>query len=126
MLEATPFDEQFNGWGWEDIEWAMRIAGRHRIVHIDNTATHLGLDTAEDLIAKYEQSAPNFAKMVATHLDIVASYPTFRAARVLRRLPLRRRWSALCRRIATHEKAPLRLREACMRVYRAALYAESV
>ncbi len=126
VLAATPFDEQFRGWGWEDIEWAMRIARRHRIVHIDNTASHLGLDTAEDLIAKYEQSAPNFAKMVATHLDIVAGYPTFRAARVLRRLPLRRRWSALCRVIATDEQAPLYLREACMRVYRAALYAESV
>ena len=47
VFAAQPFDESFAGWGWEDVEWAMRVARHHWITHIDNTATHLGLDDAE-------------------------------------------------------------------------------
>src|SRR5690606_23100227 len=56
VFETERFDEGFSGWGWEDVEWGMRVARRWPIVHIDNPATHLGLDDAETLAAKYEQS----------------------------------------------------------------------
>jgi glycosyltransferase involved in cell wall biosynthesis len=124
VFETERFDEGFSGWGWEDVEWAMRVARRWPILHIDNTATHLGLDTAEALTRKYEESAGNFARVLAAHPEIVARYASFRAARVLRRVPFGRLWRPLLKRTAIASGAPIRLRVAAAKTYRAALYAE--
>ena len=124
VFEAERFDEDFRGWGWEDVEWAMRVGRRWPIAHIDNTATHLGLDTAETLSRKYEQSAANFARVFSAHPEIVSRYPSFRAARVLRLAPLRKVWRPLVRRLMTSAVAPLSLRALAARTYRAALYSE--
>jgi glycosyltransferase involved in cell wall biosynthesis len=126
VFEAEAFDEGFRGWGWEDVEWGMRVSRRWPVIHIDNPAAHLGLDDAATLTAKYEQSAANFARVVAAHPDIVRRYPSFRAAKVLRRAPLRRLWRPLLKRMAIAPGAPLTLRVLAAKTYRAALYAEVV
>jgi glycosyltransferase involved in cell wall biosynthesis len=126
VFETEVFDEGFSGWGWEDVEWAMRVARRHRITHVDNTATHLGLDPARIIAAKYEQSAANFARVVARHRETVERYPSYRVARLLKRLPLRPAWRPLLKAVALTETAPLAVRALAMRLYRAALYAEAV
>lgn len=126
VFETETFDEGFKGWGWEDVEWAMRVSRRWPILHLDNTATHLGLDSAETLSRKYEQSAANFARVVAAHPEIVSRYPSFRAARVLRRAPLRGLWRPVLRRLMVTAAAPLPLRALAARTYRAALYSEVV
>ena len=126
VFEAEGFDEGFAGWGWEDVEWGMRVARRWPIAHIDNTATHLGLDPAPVIAAKYEQSAANFARVVAAHRAVVETYPSYRAARLLKRAPLRGLWRPLLKAYALAEAAPLKSRAFAMRLYRAALYAEAV
>ena len=126
VFEAIGFDEGFSGWGWEDVEWAMRVQDRHPILHIDNTATHLGLDPAPAMAAKYEQSAGNFARVVAAHLEVVSRYPSYRVARLLKRAPMRGAWRPALKALALTEHAPLALRALAMRLYRAALYAEAV
>lgn len=126
VFEAEGFDEGFAGWGWEDVEWGMRVARRWPITHIDNTATHLGLDPAPVIAAKYEQSAANFARVVAAHRAVVETYPSYRAARLLKRAPLRGLWRPLLKAYALAEAAPLKSRAFAMRLYRAALYAEAV
>ena len=126
VFETIGFDEGFAGWGWEDVEWAMRVARRHAILHIDNTATHLGLDTAPAMAAKYEQSAANFARVVASHQDIVSAYPSYKVAKALKPLPLRGLWRPALKRLALAEAAPLSLRAFAMRLYRASLYIEAV
>lgn len=126
VFEAVGFDEGFVGWGWEDVEWAMRVAARWPIAHVDNTATHLGLDTAADLARKYEQSAANFGRVVAAHPAIAAQYPSYRWAKRLRALPLRRLWRPPLKALALSGLAPLKLRAIALRLYRAALYAEFV
>ncbi|MET0294873.1 MAG: glycosyltransferase family A protein [Phenylobacterium sp.] len=126
VFEAEGFDEGFSGWGWEDVEWAMRVARRWPIAHVDNTATHLGLDEGRTIARKYEESAANFARVVAAHREVVSAYPSYRAARLLRRAPLRRLWRPLLKRYALMEAAPLASRALAMRLYRAALYAEAV
>ncbi|MAK81118.1 glycosyltransferase [Phenylobacterium sp.] len=126
VFAAEGFDEGFAGWGWEDVEWGMRVARRWPIVHIDNTATHLGLDPASVIAAKYEQSAANFARVVAAHPDVVSAYPSYRAAKILRRVPLRGLWRPLIKAFALNALAPLPSRAFAMRLYRAALYAEAV
>ena len=126
IFEAEPFDSGFTGWGWEDVEWGMRVSRRHPIAHIDNPATHLGLAPAAAMAAKFEQSAANFARVVAAHADIVCSYPSYRAARALKRAPLRSLWRPWLKAAAMVELAPAGARAFALRLYRAALYAEAV
>jgi glycosyltransferase involved in cell wall biosynthesis len=126
VFEANRFDESFRGWGWEDVEWGMRVARDHPILHIDNTATHLGLDTAPAMAAKYEQSADNFARVVAEHLQIVQDYPSYRLAKTLKKAPLRGAWRPALKAVALADRVPLGARDFAMRLYRAALYAEAV
>jgi glycosyltransferase involved in cell wall biosynthesis len=126
VFDAEAFDPAFSGWGWEDVEWAMRVSRKYPVAHIDNPATHMGLDTAADLARKYEQSAPNFARVSALHPDIVAAYPSHRVARLLKRAPGRPIWRPLMKRAALAEGLPVRLRALSLRLYRAALYADVV
>ena len=126
VFEAERFDEGFSGWGWEDVEWAMRVSARFAITHVDIPATHLGLDAAPAMAAQYEQSAANFARVVAAHREIVSAYPSYRVARMLKRAPLRRLWRPLLKAAALAEIAPVALRALSLRLYRAALYAEAV
>jgi glycosyltransferase involved in cell wall biosynthesis len=126
VFEAVGFDEGFVGWGWEDVEWAMRVAARWPIVHVDNPASHLGLDTPDDLARKYEQSAANFGRVVAAHTAIAAQYPSYRWAKRLRALPLRGLWRPPLKALALSPLAPLKLRAIALRLYRAALYAETL
>ena len=126
VFETEAFDDGFTGWGWEDVEWAMRVARRHPITHVENTATHLGLDTAPAMAAKYEQSVANFARVVARHRDIVAAYPSYRVARLLKPMPFKPLWRPGLKALALAGAAPLRLRALAMRLYRAALYADVV
>jgi glycosyltransferase involved in cell wall biosynthesis len=126
VFEGEAFDEGFSGWGWEDVEWGIRVSRRYGVRHIDNTATHLGLDTPAALAAKYEQSAANFARLAARHPDIVSNYPSYRLARFLKRVPARSVWRPILKRTALQPTAPMAARVAAMKIYRAALYAEAM
>lgn len=126
VFETVAFDEGFAGWGWEDVEWAMRVARSYPILHIDNSATHLGLDTAATLASKYEQSAANFARVVKSHFEVVSGYPSYRAAKALKSLPLRGTWRPMLKSFALAEAAPTPLRAFALRLYRAALYSDAV
>ncbi|RZJ95781.1 MAG: glycosyltransferase [Brevundimonas sp.] len=126
VFEAETFDPGFTGWGWEDVEWAMRVARRFRVVHVDNPATHMGLDTVEALAKKYEQSAPNFARVVARHHDIVSAYPSYKAARLLKSAPGLGQVRPLLKQAAAQDWLPVKARAFSLRLYRAALYAEAV
>ena len=126
VFEAETFDAGFTGWGWEDVEWAMRVSRRFRVVHLDNAATHMGLDDVESLARKYEQSAPNFARVVSRHPDIVSTYPSYRAAKLLKRLPGLDALRPWMKRAAIANWLPTPARAFSLRLYRAALYAEAV
>ena len=126
VFDAEAFDPGFTGWGWEDVEWAMRVSRRFRVVHLDNAATHMGLDTVAALAGKYEQSAPNFGRMARRHPEIVAAYPSYKAARLLKRLPGLPRLRRMMRRGADTAWLPVGARAFSLRLYRAALYADAV
>ena len=93
---------------------------------MDNTATHLGLDTAPAMAAKYEQSAANFARVIAAHPTVVSTYPSYKVAKVLKHAPLRGLWRPALKLYALIEGAPIKTRAFAMRLYRAALYVEAV
>ena len=126
VFESEAFDEGFRGWGWEDVEWGVRVSRRFAIGHIDNPATHLGLDRPEVIAEKYEQSVRNFARIAASHPDVVRTYPSYKAARLMKKAPLRNMWRPALKALALAGPAPMGLRTFSMRLYRAALCAEAV
>lgn len=126
VFEAERFDGGFSGWGWEDVEWGLRVARRWPVAHLDNPATHLGLDTAERLLGKAEQSAANFARVLAAHGERVRAYPSYRAARQMKRLPMRPLLRRALRAFVAADALPAKPRAFGLRLYRAALYADVV
>jgi glycosyltransferase involved in cell wall biosynthesis len=120
------FDDAFTGWGWEDVEWAMRMVRRYTVVHVDNPASHLGLDTTVALARKYEQSVGNYARVVELHPEIVSTYPSYRAATLLKKTPALPLWRAMFKQTALAPLLPSATRAFALRLYRAALYAEAV
>lgn len=60
VYRAVPFNEQFIGYGYEDIEWGIRLAEHWRILHIENTASHLGLISKATAFEKMRQAVPNY------------------------------------------------------------------
>ncbi|OGU10606.1 MAG: family 2 glycosyl transferase [Geobacteraceae bacterium GWC2_58_44] len=60
IFQSTPFDERFTGYGYEDIEWGVRLAGKCRILHIENTASHLGLVSKTTAYEKMCDSVHNY------------------------------------------------------------------
>jgi glycosyltransferase involved in cell wall biosynthesis len=126
VFDLEPFDEGFKGWGWEDVEWAARVGRRWPVRHIDNPASHLGLDTDAALLAKYDQSPANFARMARLHPEVVGEFPIHRAAVKLSRLPARKAWRPVLRRLALARSLPVAARVAAVKLYRAALYADVI
>jgi hypothetical protein len=126
VLEAFPFDTGFCGWGWEDVEWAARASSRFPINHIDNTATHLGLQDANILLGKFATSASNFARLVTAHPTLAQTMPVFRTARLLRRVDCIRRFRPLLERVVRAEHMPVRLRVLAIKLWRASWYAEAL
>jgi glycosyltransferase involved in cell wall biosynthesis len=126
VFKAETFDPAFTGWGWEDTEWGMRVAARYGVGHIDNTATHMGLDTPETLARKYEQSVGNFARVIEKYPHVVSQYPSYKAAKILKKTPFLSAFRPLIKSAALTRRLPVRLRAFALRLYRAALYAQVV
>jgi LmbE family N-acetylglucosaminyl deacetylase/glycosyltransferase involved in cell wall biosynthesis len=125
-LDAEPFDDGFAGWGWEDVDWALRAGRRWTIEHVDNPATHVGLQTAAELLTRFEQSVPNFARLIDRHPDDVSSFPIYATAQKLTAIPFRRRTRPLLRRLVLEDRLPASTRSFLLRLHRAELYADAV
>ncbi len=128
VLKLVPFDEAFAGWGWEDIDWGFRASKVFPIVHIQNTATHLGLHSDRKLMANYKASARNFALLARWNARAVEAMPLYRAALSLRRWPPWRRGlvRALSGAVAAARPLPASLRGRALKLWRACLYAETL
>ena len=123
LLEEVPFDAGFSGWGWEDAEWAARAAQSCAILHIDNPAVHLGLESADTLLRRFRDSAANYGRYVRRHPELAATLASHVWATRLKRLrgarPMRPLLAALAR-----GAAPMRLRVLALKLWRASWYSE--
>jgi glycosyltransferase involved in cell wall biosynthesis len=124
VMAAVGFDDGFTGWGWEDVDWGLNVAARFPVIHIDNPATHLGLDRTDAILNKFGGSGHNFARLAARHPSAVRAMPLYRMARRLRHLPARPLWRALARTGAKQHWLPMKLRLVGLKTYRALAYAE--
>jgi len=122
VLTAVEFDQGFQGWGWEDVDWGLRVAPLFPIVHIDNSATHLGLDTDAKLIDKYAQSADNFLRLSERHPEEMSRTPLYRMSKWLSHLPGLRLISQVFRGLAQSKVVPIKGRLLALKLYRAAIY----
>lgn len=124
VLTAIPFDSEFVGWGFEDIDWALRASATAPILHIDNTASHLGLDEVSTLLRKSVQAGPNFARLAAKHQAAVSRFAAYKAARALRFAPARPFLMRALAWLAKFSAAPMLMRRLALKLFRAAHYAE--
>ena len=122
IAESVRFDEGFNGWGWEDVDWGLRIVNRYPVQHIDNPAVHIGLDTTPSILRKYMESVQNFLRMLESHPDAVARMPIYRWACQFSRLPGCGVLVFVARGCANAAVVPPRVRLLALKVYRAGLY----
>lgn len=126
FLADIRFDPAFTGWGWEDVDWALRASKHAPITHIENPATHAGLDNIDTLMRKCAEAGPNFARLARKHPEAAARFMSHRVARALKFVPLRSTWRALCAWLARDplNAAPMALRCTALKLYRASYYAE--
>ena len=122
IMRTVAFDPGYIGWGWEDVDWGLRVETDYPIQHIHNPATHLGLDADAQLIEKYAGSAANFARLVQQHGERLRSTTLYTMANLLRRTPGRVVIERVARRAALFQILPLSMRLFSLKVYRAALY----
>jgi glycosyltransferase involved in cell wall biosynthesis len=124
VLQACRFDESLGGWGWDDVDWWLRVQKQFAVVHIDNRATRLDFDTTDALMEKYARSADNFARLLAHRRDDVAALPVYRRAKRLRALPFQKSLKALAGKVARSESLPLILRGPALRIWQALVCAD--
>lgn len=126
FLAENPFDDGFVGWGFEDVDWALRAAQHAPILHVDNPATHAGLDDVDTLIRKSEQAGPNFARLAQKHPAQVSRFAAHRVARLLRLAPARAALRGAFAWLARDPlgAAPMPVRRTALKLYRASCYAE--
>ncbi len=126
VFPACPFDEGFAGWGWEDADWGFNALKAFPVVHIDDTATHTGLDADEALMGKYARSVGNFARLANRHPAEITAMPLFRTAKRVRNLPFRKPLKALAASIAKSQSLPLAVRGRALKAWRAFVHAEAL
>lgn len=119
VLEHVAFDENFSGWGWEDVDWGLRVAEHYKITHIENTATHLGLEADNKLVQRFGTSGKNYGRLIEKHPGETDNLPLTRAARGLK--PFRFLQPPV-KGIALATWMPLRIRLTALKVYRAMAY----
>ena len=128
ILEEIGFDQGYTGWGYEDTDWGFRAAEHNaRVVHIDNTATHLGLIDDNRLIEKYKESVANFLRLARKFPLQSEAMPMFRMALRLSRLPLPfRTLSYFSELLARSSVLPVRARYLFLQGLRLWLYSNAL
>ena len=120
-----PFDPDFVGWGWEDTSWALGLNANYKIAHIENPAGHAGLQTVDQLIAKFGQSGPNFARLLAKHPEYRARKGA-RLAQALKNAGLGSVAKAFGAMTARNKILPIAIRAKGLKLFRAGIAARFI
>lgn len=87
IVKEVMFDHRFSGYGFEDVEWAIRLAASYSIIHIDNSCTHMGLMKKKQVLSRMYDSIENYALLLHLHPHETAGSPASKAAKILKILP---------------------------------------
>lgn len=83
----VPFNVRFVGYGYEDIEWGIRLAESWRVRHIENTASHLGLVSKATALDKMRKAVPNYLLLRRQYPEAFAVATVGKLAQTLTILP---------------------------------------
>ncbi len=84
LFLCAPFDARFTGWGWEDTDWALRIAPHAPLRHVDNAVSHMEHHRDADWLRRLDQSVGNYALLAAAHPAAVRRHRLWPLMRALR------------------------------------------
>jgi glycosyltransferase involved in cell wall biosynthesis len=119
IMQDVRFDSGFVGWGWEDVDWALRAArAGYAISHVPIPATHMGLDEPAVLLDKFAKAGPNFRLIVQRHPKMHFTQGT-RVAKFLGYFPFQGLLRRLLYMTALNEKIAIRWRSLAARAWRA-------
>ena len=119
VMQTIPFDCGFVGWGWEDVDWALRASEQNYAVsHVEIPATHLGLDEDKIILEKFAKAGPNFKHITERHPDMW-HLTSAKTALLAAKLPMLRIFTKPTHFIATFKIVPTKLRAFAARIYRA-------
>ncbi len=123
VIEDQPFDSGFTGWGWEDSEWAARVSNLYSLIHIDNPALHLGLETSDTLLRRFKSSADNYERFTQKHPEIAQNLKLYHLSKSLQKVPAQKLMRPLLKLIVK-SPSPMKARLIALKLWRASWYAE--
>lgn len=87
IMNSVLFDSRFTGYGFEDIEWGIRLGDSYTIAHIDNSCSHMGVMDKKQVFAKMRHSIPNYVLLLSLHPSKIGHTGAGELARLLKSLP---------------------------------------
>lgn len=126
ILEAEGFDPEFSGWGWEDSEWAARIAQQFTLLHAHNPALHLGLETTDTLLNRFATSGPNYLRFTNKHPELAQTLSLFKISKKLGKVPAQAIMRPILKFIVKAHILPMKARLSALKLWRASHYADSL
>lgn len=125
VMTENPFDDGFKGWGWEDSEWAARISQAYTLIHIDNPALHLGLESTDTLLYRFKTSGPNYVRFTKKHPELAKSLTLYKLSTTLKKVPGQKLTRPFLKAIVK-SPFPMRARLLALKLWRASWYAEAL
>ncbi len=125
IFTTHAFDTSFTGWGWEDSEWAARVAKHYTIIHADIPALHLGLESTETLLSRFKNSGHNYVKFTNAHPQLAQHLTLYKMSHMLKKTPGQRFMRPLLAACVRTVFAPTKLRLMALKLWRASWYAEA-
>ena len=126
VLEAESFDPEFSGWGWEDSEWAARIATKFNLLHAHNPALHLGLETTDTLLTRFATSGPNYLRFTQKHPELAQTLSLYKISKKIGKIPAQAIMRPVLKCIVKSHALPMKARLSALKLWRASHYADSL
>ena len=123
VLDSEGFDPEFTGWGWEDSEWAARIAARFTLLHVHNPALHLGLETTDTLLRRFATSGANYRRFTQRHPELAKTLSLYKISRLLGKIPGQQAIRPLLKAVIKAHILPIKYRILALKLWRASHYA---
>ena len=123
VLSSEPFDTGFSGWGWEDSEWAARVADKFTLKHLENPALHLGLEGTQVMLSRFKSSAANYMRFTDKHPKLAPNLTLYKMMHKLTNLPGKTMALPLIGAVAASGFMPMKLRLLALKLWRAGHYA---
>jgi glycosyltransferase involved in cell wall biosynthesis len=87
IVESVSFDSSFTGYGFEDIEWGVRLGASYTLFHIDNTCSHMGVMSKEQVFVRMCDSIQNYGYLISQHPKKIGQTGAAGIARVIKHFP---------------------------------------